>query len=362
MTPDIKSLHIIGSRELGGAELFFVRLVNALARHGEHVEVVTVAGGDIEAALDSRVVRHHAPLAGVWDVWSRLRIRQIIKHRRPAIVQTYMGRATRLTRLPRDRQPVHVARLGGYYNLKGYRHAHAWVGNTQGICDYLKREGLREDRVFHIGNFVDTASRQTPETLHALRRQWNLPADARVVLGLGRLHPNKGFSDLLQAFSRLPADLHGRPLHLVMVGDGPLSQALKSEAAQLGIADRTTWAGWQYDPSPWYQLADVFVCSSRHEPLGNVILEAWANATPVVSTASEGPLELVTPEEDAVLCPVGAPAPLADAILKVLALDEAARRRMTERGLAKLAQTHSEAAIVASYLDLYRTLLATPRR
>lgn len=360
MTSDIKSLHIIGSRKLGGAELFFVRLVNALSRHGESVEVVTVAGSEIETALDTRVVRHHAPLAGVWDVWSRLRIRQIIKQRRPAIVQTYMGRATRLTHLPRNRHPVHVARLGGYYNPKGYRHAHAWVGNTQGICDYLKREGLREDRVFHIGNFVDTASRQTPETLETLRRQWNLPADSRVVLGLGRLHPNKGFSDLLQAFSRLPKDMHERPLHLVIVGDGPLSQALKSEAAQLGIADRTIWAGWQYDPSPWYQLADVFVCSSRHEPLGNVILEAWANATPIVATASEGPLELIAPEEDAVLCPVGAPTPLADAILKVLTLDEVARKQMTQRGLAKLAQGHSEAAIVAAYLDLYRMLLAQP--
>lgn len=356
MNDNIPSLHIIGGRKLGGAELFFVRLVNALARHGETVEVMTVPGGEIDAAVDPQVSRHHAHLAGVWDIWSRLRIGQIVKKQRPAIVQTYMGRATRLTHLPENHRPIHVARLGGYYNLKGYRHAHAWVGNTRGICDYLIREGLPPERVFHIGNFVDTAIRHTTETLTALREKWSIPGDAYIILGLGRLHPNKGFSDLLQAFSRLPSDLHGRPLRLVMVGDGPLVAKLRAEASQLGLGERITWTGWQYDPSPWYQLADVFVCSSRHEPLGNVILEAWANSTPIVSTAAEGPLELVTPEHDAILAPLAAPAQLADAILKTLGLDEATRQKMTQAGLANLTRHYSEEAIVASYLDLYRKL------
>ncbi len=358
----ISSLHIIGGRKLGGAERFFVRLVNALARQGEPVEVVTVPGGEIDAAVDPQIPRHHAPLAGIFDVWSRLRIRQIVKKHSPAIVQTYMGRATRLTHLPESCPSVHVARLGGYYDLKGYRHAGAWIGNTRGICDYLIREGLPAGRVFHIGNFVDAAPRHDPGTLLELRRKWLIPEDAIVFLGLGRLHPNKGFSDLLQAFSRLPAALHERPLHLAMVGDGPLRSALKDEAAQLGIGSRVTWAGWQYEPSPWYQLADIFVCSSRHEPLGNVILEAWANSTPLVSTAAEGPVELITPGQDALLAPAADPARLADSMLQMLALDAAARESMVEAGLSKLSANYSEAAIVTAYLDLYRKISGLNRR
>lgn len=356
MNDNIPSLHIIGGRKLGGAELFFVRLVNALARHGMAVEVVTVPESEIDAAVDPQVPRHHAPLTGVWDIWSRLRISRIVRKHAPAIVQTYMGRATRLTHLPANRRPIHIARLGGYYNLKGYRHAHAWVGNTRGICDYLIREGLPRQRVFHIGNFVDTAIRHAPDTLIKLRDNWNIPAEARVVLGLGRLHPNKGFSDLLQAFSRLPSNLYDRPLHLVMVGDGPLRSELRTEATRLGLGERVTWTGWQYDPSLWYQLADVFVCSSRHEPLGNVILEAWANSTPVVSTAAEGPLELVAPEQDALLAPIADPDRLAERMLEMLKIDGPTRQRMIQAGTAKLSESHSEEAIVAAYVELYRKL------
>ena len=48
-----------------------------------------------------------------------------------------------------------MARLGGYYKIDGYyRHAHAWVGNTQDICDFMVKEGLPPERVFYIGNFV----------------------------------------------------------------------------------------------------------------------------------------------------------------------------------------------------------------
>lgn len=351
------SLHIIGGRKLGGAERFYARLVNALAARGAPVAAMTVAGGEIDAALAPGVTRHHAPLAGVWDLYSRWCVGRAA--RRYDIVQSYMGRATRLTHLPAGGRPVHIARLGGYYNLKGYRHAHAWVGNTEGIRAYLLEQGLPAGRVACIGNFVDPAPPVGTDTLNALRRDLGLAENARVILGLGRLHPNKGFADLLAAFARLPESLDGRPLRLLMVGDGPLRAALAAEAERLGIAARTLWAGWQYDPAPWYQLADVFVCSSRHEPLGNVVLEAWANRALVVSTAAQGPAELIAPEVDGLLAPLADPAALAAALTRALRLEPAARQAMVEAGGEKLSARFSEDTIVSTYLALYQRLLAT---
>ncbi|MBW8369885.1 MAG: glycosyltransferase [Thiobacillus sp.] len=350
-----RSLHVIGGKGLGGAERFFVRLVNALARHGQPVAAITVADGEIARALDPDVRQYHAPMLGVWDLYSRWKINRAIADFQPDVVQTYMGRATRIVHLPRQRPPVHLARLGGYYKLKGYRHAHAWVGNTGGIRDYLTAHGLPADRVHHIGNFVDTPQRLEPAALDALRAQLGLKG-CRIVLGLGRLHPNKGWGDLLRAFAQLPASIQDAPLHLLMVGDGPLRKELEALASQLGIASRVHWAGWKTDPAPYYQLADVFVCASVHEPLGNVILEAWANRALLVSTRAQGPLELMTDDVNGLLAPLADPRGLAEVLHAALSLDSAHTSRLIEAGHAEVDRHYSEAAIMSAYTALYAGL------
>ncbi len=355
-----RSLHVIGGKGLGGAERFFVRLVNALARRGEPVAAVTVAGGEIARAIDPAVRQYHAPMLGVWDLYSRWRINRAIRDFRPDVVQTYMGRATRIVHLPRDRAPVHLARLGGYYTLKGYRHAHAWIGNTRGIHDYLTTHGLPAHRVHHIGNFVDTPERLPPDALASLRHRLGLDG-CRILVGIGRLHPNKGWADLLRAFAQLPAAIGEAPLHLLMVGDGPLRQELEQQADRLGVAARVHWAGWQHDPAPYYQLADVFVCASVHEPLGNVILEAWANRALLVSTRAQGPLELMQDGVNGLLAPLSDPAGLAAVLHAALTLDDAHRTRLIEAGRAEVERHYSEAAIVAAYVELYAGLRGAPR-
>lgn len=353
---DPLTLHVIGGRKLGGAERFYVRLANALAANNLPVMAGVVEGGEIDAALSATIRRIHVPQIGVWDLWSRWLLRRAIRQHRPAIVLTYMGRATRLVHLSIGGPTVHIARLGGFYNLKGYRHAHAWVGNTLGICNYLIAGGLPADRVFHIGNFVDTPMIWQPEALTALRHEWKIPSDARVILGLGRLHPNKGFSDLLAAFARLPSQLDNRPLRLVVVGDGPLRESLRFQAEELGITERVVWTGWQHDPAPWYQMAELFVCSSRHEPLGNVILEAWTNRTPVLSTAAQGPMELMEDGKDGLLAPIADAEALAQKIRAGLSLSRERRAEICAAGYAKISEQFSEKAIVNAYLQIFRAL------
>ena len=356
-----RSLHVIGGKGLGGAEGFFIRLVNALARRGEPVAAVTVGNGAIARAIDPAVQHYHAPMLGTWDLYSRWKINRYIADFRPDVVQTYMGRATRIVRLPRGRAPVHLARLGGFYNLKGYRHAHAWVGNTRGIHDYLTAHGLPDGQVHQIGNFVDAPPRLEAPVLDALRGQLGLHG-CRVVLGLGRLHANKGWADLLRAFARLPASLDDQaPLHLLMVGDGPLRRELETLTGELGIASRVHWAGWKHDPAPYYQLADVFVCASVHEPLGNVILEAWANRALVVSTRAQGPQELMQDGVNGLLAPLADAAGLAVVLQHALALDAGQRQRLVDAGADEVNRHYSEAAIVSAYTALYARLRTTLR-
>ncbi|MFZ1641370.1 MAG: glycosyltransferase [Candidatus Contendobacter sp.] len=353
----IASAHIIGGGALGGAELFYVRLVNALQARGQPVLAINLPCGQIAARLQADVAQAHVPMRGIWDWPSRWRIGAILRAHRLDIVQTYMGRATRLTHLDPVQRPIHVARLGGYYALKGYRHAHAWVGNTQGICDYLVSNGLPAARIAHIGNFVDIPIASAPEQIAEQRRQMDIPEDALVLVAVGRLHPVKGFEDLLTALAMLGTTLYHRPLVLVIVGDGPLNATLRDYADQLGISRRIRWAGWQLDPHPYYELADLFICPSRHETLGNVILEAWAHGRAVLSTQTAGALELIAHGEDAWLVPPQQPHALADGV-RLLLEDESLRARLASQGRKKVETHYSQQHIVNAYLDLYQRLLA----
>lgn len=352
----IASAHIIGGGTLGGAELFYIRLVNALRARGQSVLAVTIPGGQIATRLHSEVAQVHVPMRGIWDLPSRWQIGAILREHQPDIVQTYMGRATRLTCLEPGRRPIHVARLGGYYALKGYRHAHAWVGNTKGICDYLTQNGLPATRIAHIGNFVDIPPVSLPWQIMDRRQQLEIPEDGLIVVAVGRLHPVKGFEDLLTALSTLDATGDGRPVFLIVVGDGPLKTVLHNHANQLGVDRRIRWVGWQLDPHPYYELADLFVCPSRHETLGNVILEAWAHDRAVLSTQTVGALELIVNGEDGWLVPPQQPKALADG-MRLLLGNEPLRARLAHQGRQKVANHHSQQHIVNAYLDLYQRLL-----
>ncbi|NIP72279.1 MAG: glycosyltransferase [Gammaproteobacteria bacterium] len=350
------SLHIVGSKGPGGAEKFYARLVKALNEAGHEVLAVNPPNSAVSRFLGGHVPQVHIPMRSVFDLASRWRIGRLARSLSPIVVQTYMGRATRLTHLPRGRGIVHVARLGGYYNLKGYRHAHAWVGNTKGICQYMIRNGLPAERVFHIGNFVDLVEPASQEELDRLRRRIGLSDNARALVSLGRLHPDKDYAALLEAFAALPDSIGGRTLHLVIVGHGPLRDELHAHTRRLALSERVHWAGWQTQTAAYYQLADVFICPSAHEPLGNVILEAWANGAPVVSTRTFGAEELVTDGHDGLLVPCGDPQALAGVLHELLEGDPDVPARIARNGRETLLAHHSRGAVVNRYLELYRQL------
>jgi glycosyltransferase involved in cell wall biosynthesis len=350
----IKTLHVIGSKTLGGAESFYLRLINALHERGEPVMALVRRDGPVAPHVPSGIPLLQAPMRTVWDPLSRWQVSHRVRDAAPDIVQTYMGRATRLTHVGGS-GIVHVARLGGFYKLDGYRHADAWIGNTKAICDYLRENGFPGERVHYIPNFIEPPAAVSAEERAALRTRLGIPGDALITTGVGRLIAKKGFDDLLAAFARLPAAVQGRRVDLVVVGDGGERAPLEAQARTLGIAQRVHWAGWQNRPGPYYALADVFVCPSRHEPLGNVILEAWSHGVPVLSTATHGALELITDGRDGVLVPCEQPAALATALERLLT-DDAHRRDLGGMGERRVAAEFTPARVVDRYLALYARL------
>jgi glycosyltransferase involved in cell wall biosynthesis len=110
--------------------------------------------------------------------------------------------------------------------------------------------------------------------------------------------------------------------------------------------------GWRTDASALYRTADLCLFPSRYEPLGNVVIQAWAHGLPVVAAASTGPAALIRDGEDGRLVPVDDPIALADAA-RALLDDPAARARLAGAGLARVSREFSPDAVVAQWRDLF---------
>lgn len=323
----------------GGAETFFVRLAAALQRAGETQRVLIRRDCERSQRLrEAGVDVGELAFGGRLDLATRCRFRREIAAWRPTIVLTWMNRATHTC--PRGAF-VHVARLGGYYDLKYYRAADHLIANTRAIAAYATRKGWPAERVHYLPNFVPGIGAP------AKRRAGSSTAPR--LLAVGRLHPNKGFGLLLEALALT------RELALAIAGDGPLRRPLERLAQQLGVADRVAFLGWRDDVPALMAGADIFVCPSLHEPLGNVVIEAWAAELPVVATASDGPAALIAHEVTGLLVPLpvepGGGALALAAAIERLADDPALRASLAAAGRHAYEAQYTETAVVKRYRE-----------
>lgn len=345
----MKTLHVIGSRRPGGAETFFARLVNALNRDRPgSAAAAVVPGSPPDRDLDPDVRRQPIPMRGIWDLPSNWRIRRLARDY--DLVQTYMGRATRLTRkIP----AVHVARVGGFYDPSQYAHADQIVVAARALADHMVRGGIPAARIELIHNFVTPAAPVPPARLEALRTAHDIPDGVPVAVSVARLHPVKGLDTLLSALALLPDDL---PLVVALVGEGPLRDQLEDQMRRDALGARVRFVGWQDDTAAWFQLADLAICPSRQEGLGNVILEAWSNGCAALAAEATGPKELIEDGLNGRLVPIDDACELAHAIGELIR-DPGARADLAEGGRRTLDERFTERRIVGAYRALYARLL-----
>lgn len=160
--------------------------------------------------------------------------------------------------------------------------------------DLIKNFGLPSDKIETIYNPCDMERIQkySEESI-----SYKFEKECFFFVTAGRLVRQKGQWDLIKSFSLVSAK-HPEA-RLLILGAGPLEGNLKELAASMNVIEKIVFLGFQSNPYAYMKQANVFVLTSLHEGLGNVVLEAMACGLPVISTdCNAGPREILAPELD----------------------------------------------------------------
>lgn len=362
-------VHVLSSYGMGGQERVAFDLAVGQLRAGWQVSVVSLApppdgplAEEFRAAGVNvgRVEREHDGLDPKLVLrlarWFReQKVDLVHTHNRMAL--TYGAPAARLARA----RVVHTKHgknpRGGKRLLLGNaagRLVHAFVAVSEETAAVArKRYEVPLQRLSVIDNGIDLSRFHPDEAARTrVRSELGIPSDAVVIGTVARIAPEKNHAWLL----RTAAPLLGPSVRLVIAGDGPLLEAIRAQAVELGIAKHAHLLGVRRDVPAILNAFDIFAMSSETEGLPLVVLEAMASTLPVVSTSVGGIPNVVEEGRTGFLVPLGDEAALT-ARLAALVQDAALRREVGARARDVTLAKFSAERMQREYLDLYERVL-----
>jgi glycosyltransferase involved in cell wall biosynthesis len=291
----------------GGLEAMALNYHRALESKGAEVLSVGLKGSWFEGALKDRPtgfasIKPASPL----DPRTGWRLRRIAKAFAPDLVVAHgsRGAAVAIPALGGRGAPIAVV-MHNFRARPIVARADLVIGVSAVVAADL-RARLPAARVEAVDNFAPLMrAPPRPE-----------PRDPPRIGSLGRLHPEKGF-DLLIAAAALLRD-RDRDFGLAIAGDGPAIGDLKARVERLGLGGQVDFPGWTSPAGPFLASLDLFVCSSRTESFGLVVVEAMAAGAPVVATDIEGPRDILERGRYGRLIAPGSAEALADGVAAAL--------------------------------------------
>ena len=320
----------IPSLNCGGAERMMVTLANAFAARGLSVDLVlsSAQGPYLQnvshavRVVDLRSTRVIASLPGLVRYLRSERRQAMLSALNHANVIAIIARSlarvqlrlvvSERSTLSATKTLLFFGRLMPWFMRWSYPRADKVLCVSQGVADDLAEKiGISFEKLKVIYNPV-VSDELIEKSSEAFDHEWFESGEPPVVLGAGRLTEQKDFSSLFRAFAQVRAM---RPVRLVILGEGELRTPLERLAKELGIAADVLMPGFVANPFPWMRNAALFVLSSRWEGLPNVLIEAMACGTPVVSCdCPSGPAEILENGRWGRLVPVDDTNSLAQAI------------------------------------------------
>lgn len=196
------------------------------------------------------------------------------------------------TNLALDDASIFLRKIFNYLIPISYKNADLIHCITRRIADTLvNKYNIPKKKIIVIPNFVDIKNINAKAGENILM-QSNESYINPYILSIGRLHNQKGFKYLITAFSSVIDKI---PHKLIILGSGPLLDALKTQVRFLNLQKRVIFGGFIKNPYPILKKADLFILSSLYEGMPNALLEAIALNVPIISAdCPSGPREILS--------------------------------------------------------------------
>lgn len=253
-----------------------------------------------------------------------------------------------------------------------FDHADAIITLTSAQTESCRRTGISLEKVHRIPCAVDTQKLKPIDSASkcALRGDLGLKQNRKYVLFVGGALWRKGIDVLIEAFTKVARKRNEVDLLLVGPNDfrdnerhpperQMLLQRLRGALSDEGLAERVHWIGRIDDPSPYYQVSDVFCFPTRREGFGIVIAEAMVAGLPVVVAALDGvTTDHFESPDQGILISNHNPEDYADVLLRLLEeSDKMAQMGRAARDRAR--RLFALQVIVDQFIDLYGELLVS---
>lgn len=190
-----------------------------------------------------------------------------------------------------------------------YKRADLVTANSEAALQALQAY-VPENKLVFIANHL-----QKPDAFYIRPRE----DKNNIVLAVGRLHPQKRFDLLIDAFARVHAVYPD--WRLVIAGHGGLEQILKAQCKDRGIEEHVEFPGLVENPYDYYARAKIFALPSRHEGTPNALLEAMScGVVPVISSTIEGGRSFVEEGKNGFVFQSGCSESLGEALVRSIQL------------------------------------------
>jgi glycosyltransferase involved in cell wall biosynthesis len=343
-------LQYITPSRLGGAERYFLKLVEELGVRGHRVIVVTKRDTPLRSELESLVASlpenvrpelHFWFTRGKIDPFTLCKLVMLIKSRGVQIINTHLTTASWQGTLAGKitKTPI-VAVVHATDRKTFFQWADHLVAVSGGVQEFLVEQGVPSQKIerLYCGLDLRDVVAVAPLTAEEAKKRLGLPEDALTVGIAASLIGRKGHRYLLEALKIL--DEHGVKAHAIFAGEGDQEEALRAQVESLHLEERVHFLGFRRDVHQVIAAMDVFTLPSEKEGLSIAVMEAMAIGRPVVATRISGMDEVVLDGENGLLVPPCDGPALAEA-LQMLLCDPAKRREFAANG-KRFVESHFE--------------------